>query len=513
MAKAQRSQRPDEPNFVVPLATSVTQRGAAGYTHSITNSEDSRKLNCVYEVSKNPLTGKGTLVLSKRPGVSDQGQSYGSSTQTVYLAVQAPMLSNTSQGDYFTWIINVSGGQIRASSSSVSTNIVAFGTNAPGYIDKTNISGTDTVVFQTVPFATSSPHRVWYSSAIATWTEITDVDFTGLIHRGKMEHMDGYAFILESQNRIFNSDLNSLANWTATSFLTKQIVQDVPVGLAKLNNQILAFGQETVEMFYNAGNAVGSPLSPIRHLHQRIGLVAPIQTADEKGHYYAVSGNKLYFVGRNTVGKSSVGVFSYDGSAFSKVSTSYIDEIIGERVFSVTGGFSSVNSCGINGQQGIAFLLTNMNVSAPRWLMYFPVWNEWFEWTSSVFLPINNGENYLSCGTNLKNKIYKFSPSDNWQDAGTSYQWFTQFRLPNKGSARRFMPLYGVEADTSRGANNLTVEVSDDDCVSFSTLGTIDLTQDRKVLFRGGSFRNRHIRLGNTNDAETRIQNFIAQVN
>lgn len=504
----------DEPNLVLPLAITANQRGAAGYTHSVTNREDQVKLNCVYEVSKNSLTGKGTLVLSKRPGVSDSsdGNSYGSSTQNVYLAVQAPMASNTSQGDYFIWIINVSGSQIRASSSSTSTNIVAFGVVAPGYIDKTNIGGTDTVVLQTVPLATSSPHRIWFSSAIATWTEITDADFTALIHRGKMEHMDGYAFIIESKNRIFNSDVNSLANWTATSFITKQIVQDVPVGLAKLNNQLLAFGQETVEMFYNAGNTTGSPLLPIRHLHQRIGLIAPIQTADEKGHYYAVSGNKLYFVGRNTIGKSSVGVFSYDGSSFSKISTSYVDEIIGERVFSITG-FSSVNSVGINGQQGVAFLLTNPNVSSPRWLIYFPVWNEWFEWTSSVFLPINNGENYLSCGTNIKNKIYKFSPSDNWQDDGTSYQWFTQFKLPTKGSNRNVLNMYGVDADTARSANDLTVEISRDDCQTFQTLNTIDLTQERKVAFRGGVFRNAHIRLGNTNAVETRIHNFVARVN
>src|SRR6267154_4093948 len=76
----------DEPNLVIPLATSYNERGVAGYTHTVTNSEDQRKINCCYEIVKNSATGKGTLTLSKRPGVTIEGAtSYGSSTQDVYL--------------------------------------------------------------------------------------------------------------------------------------------------------------------------------------------------------------------------------------------------------------------------------------------------------------------------------------------------------------------------------------------------------------------------------------------
>jgi hypothetical protein len=72
--------------------------------------------------------------------------------------------------------------------------------------------------------------------------------------------------------------------------------------------------------------------------------------------------------------------------------------------------------------------------------------------------------------------------------------------------------MYGVDADKDTVTNNLTVEISTDDCATFSTLGTIDLTQDRKVLMRGGSFRKAHIRLGNTNARPARLHSFLARI-
>ena len=76
-----------------------------------------------------------------------------------------------------------------------------------------------------------------------------------------MEFMDGYAFVLDNTLKaIYNSDLNSLANWTAANYIVKQIQQDEGRGLAKFGKLILAFGWETMEAFANAGNPTGSPL-------------------------------------------------------------------------------------------------------------------------------------------------------------------------------------------------------------------------------------------------------------
>src|SRR5258706_4423579 len=82
----------DEPNVIIPLASSYNERGITGFTHAVTNSEDQRKINCFYELVKNAMTGKGTLTLSKRPGVTDSsgGLGWGATGQDVYLIISEP---------------------------------------------------------------------------------------------------------------------------------------------------------------------------------------------------------------------------------------------------------------------------------------------------------------------------------------------------------------------------------------------------------------------------------------
>lgn len=503
----------DEPNLVIPLASSYNERGVTGYTHSVTNSEDQRKLNCFYELAKNAMTGKGTLTLAKRNGVTVEANNWGTSTQDVFLIIKGGATPIAP------WLVVKIGNDTKlATSSGLSWLILTSSTHNPAFIDKTLISQVENVIVQLRRTSISFVQRVFFSILNTTWTEITDADFTAITHTGKMEHMDGYAFIMDGNNLIWNSDINSIANWTATGFIAKQAFRDRPIGLAKLGKHILAFGEQSVEVFYNAGNTTGSPLLPIGNLARRIGLVAPDISLVGAGHYYCVIDRQLFFVGREAGGRyeasafltgNSVGVYAYNGQEFGKVSSPFVDKILSEVA---STSFYSVNTFGFNGQVAAAFLLTSPNATSQRWLMYFPVWKEWFEWTSTVFSSINDSGHFLPCATSTKDRIYYFANTDNWQDNGTSYAWSTQFKLPTNGATRKFMPMYGIDADTDASANSLTVEISTDDCVSFSTLGTIDQTQDRKVLFHGGSFRKAHIRLGNTNARPTRIHNFLARI-
>jgi hypothetical protein len=501
----------DTPNIVLPLASSYNERGVAGYTHTVTNSEDQRKINCFYEPVKNAVTGKGTLVLSKRPGVTIDTTTSGSITQTAYLVYR---FAGTSGLPAFNTIINVDSSVIQSTAGSRTKTILSSASYLPEFVDSTSISQVPYAVVQLRK--TSSPYgqRIFYAEADKlsivgfAWTEITDADFASEDFRiGKMEHIDGFAFIMDTNGAIWNSDTNSLANWTASSFITKQIKQDTIVGLARLKNQLLAFGSQTVEVFYNAGNSTGSPLGRIVTLSEQTGLVSPPGTLTGSTHYYATIGNSIYFVGRQAGGDGGAGFFMYDGQNFMKVSTVYIDKILSEEYAS----FYSVNSIGFLGKIAVTICFSAPGVSPQKWLIYFPEWKEWFEWNSSVFSPVNDRGFHLGLST-AQNRVYSFVASDNWQDDGTSYAWNTQFRLPTNGSQRKFMLMYGVDADTDTSTNDLTVELSTDDSKTFTTLGTIDQTQDRKVLLRGGSFRKGHIRLGNTNARPTRIQNFLARI-
>jgi hypothetical protein len=182
-----------------------------------------------------------------------------------------------------------------------SGSVVTSLTSTPQFIDKTLISGVETVVVGFNQTVGTFTQRTFYASAIGSWTEITDADYTANALRGKMEHLDGFAFQLTSANKIVNSDLNSLSSWTATNYTTKQIQQDEPAGLAKFKNMILAFGNSSVEGFYNAGYATASPLESIKQIACGIGLgvAAPFNKGGVgTRHYYTTLGDKMYFVGR-----------------------------------------------------------------------------------------------------------------------------------------------------------------------------------------------------------------------
>lgn len=487
------SQQLDTPNLVVPLASSYNERGIAGFTTTFTSGLDQRKVNCVYRPVANSMTGKTTLYLSRRPGVTIDSSSYGSSGQNAYLVAALTV------GD--DWVFSTSGNDVRASSNSTTTTIVTAASWKPTFVDVTSISGTATAVLQ---ITLGTPQRVFYASAIGSWTEITDGDFPASTLCGKMEFMDGFAFALARDNRIYNSDINSLANWTAGNYITKQIEQDTAVGLAKYRNQIIAFGLHTAEVFVNAGNAAGSPLQSVKSLAAKVGSPR-VLGGTKTTHYYAIVNETLFFVGTKS-NSSSKGLFAYNGERFERVSTPFIDSIL-----STTTVIYSVNGFEFMGRSAVAIGLDDPSSATQRWLMFFPEWKEWFEWSSSVFRPVNDGDKFLGVDQN-QHKLYAFGSADNWQDDSTDYTRTVQFKLPKNGNHRKFMRWCGVQGDTARSAQSLNVSFSDDDDQNFSTARVIDRTSDKPQIYRCGSYRTRTVRLTDSGNFEGRIESFLARI-
>src|SRR3990167_4957011 len=200
----------NKPNLVLPLGASYTTRGIAGFTNTVTNAIDARKINSIYEPVKNATTGGVTLYLVSRPGVADVGSSYGTTGQVAYLSDIAAGATTTAAANR--WVFSTSGDDIRASDTSTTTVIATAAGYAPAFVDKTSISGTDTLVVQLRN--ASGTQTAWYSSAIATFTQTSDSDFTGLAHQGKIEHVNGFPFVA-TRNRIHNTDMNSISSWPA----------------------------------------------------------------------------------------------------------------------------------------------------------------------------------------------------------------------------------------------------------------------------------------------------------
>lgn len=490
----------DQPNLTVPCAASEIARGIAGYTSTITNGLDQRKINSIYEPVKNPATGQSSLWLCKRPGVADVGSTYGTTGQVAYLwDIAAGALSNLAANR---WVFSTSGNDVRASDSSTTTVIATAAGYAPAFVDKTAISGVDTLILQIRH--TDGTQRAFYSQSIGTFTEITDSTFAGLSHQGKAEHLDGYMFIYSrTNNRIHNSQINTLATWDDDNYITKQITQDIGTGLAKLGGQLIAFGTATFEVLRNAGNATGSPLETVSSMAQDYGLASTVVTGQR--HYTTTIDGKLYWVGSNPFG-----VFAYNGSTVEKVSTIAIDKILSERQYYF------VSRIGFSGQRALVIGLDLPSAATQRSLLFFPRWNDWFEWSSTVFIPqtsLRLEGVCLGVGSN-QHKLYAISENtDNYQDAGTDFTMTHQFDIPFEDNHLKRMWMAGVVGATARSSSTLNLAFSDDDWQTVQTARTIDMTQvGKKMVYACGSFTSRGVRMTHTGNLDCRLESFIARV-
>ena len=512
------------PNLSLPLANSYVPRGTAGYTNTEVNELDQRKVNMYYEVSKNALSGQSRLSLAVRPGFITSVGSYfagGEQGQTTYnLGLSPSSLTGTGPG-VPVMFCHAQGSTLAIDFSGVSTIVDASVDRYPVYVGNTIVNAQDYLIVQNVNRSPIGVQQtVFYTSSLGQFSSATAFTrivstFTTFTAAGKMEFMDGYGFIADSAtNRIQNSNLNTISTWPAENFITKQATADAIRGIAKFKNRILAFGNNTVEVFYNAGLSP-APLAPIKTMTEYIGILGGGWGGD-RGEYYTICNGIMYFIGVQSYAGTNANpsLMSFNGERFEKVSPPYIDKYIQDRNTTSFAGRAvySIESIYFNGQVAVAINNTFPHVTSQKWLMYFPQWNDWFEWESEVISPINNFGTFIGTGTRAMSTFAFTTSSENYRDNTTSYSYLTQFRLPTDVSHLKKMPSFGVEADTARATNNMTVEFSDDDGQSWMTGATIDLSQSHKMASRGGSFRERYVRLSGTTSTAIRIHKFLARI-
>lgn len=500
----------NKPNVVIPLAMSYDTRSEQSREY-MEDAIDQRKINCFYDLIRNSTTGRSTLELVKRPGIRLYNSIQVTGTQR---------LVENIKDDTGSWIVSSDGSTTRVYDTGAGNPTSTItSTKLPSYLTNIIINGTPTGVLQLRATSGDPPAQdVYYATAANSWTQINDADFTGRTVVGKMESMDGYLFFLDSARRVYNFDLNSVTALTPTSFLEKQIKADVPCGLAKFKNEIIAFGQETAEIYRNVGNPSGSPLSVIKEKAWNVGIGligrpnAVASTSGGTTSYYCVVNDKLYFVGNGTGSQYGVSLYVYDGGVPQKISSGPIDRILSDIN---EGWMYSINKLGFYGHNALAIQFTAPGASTQKMFVYFPELNEWFEWTSTVFSPVNSGRVFLGAATSSANVFqWETNAAGTWQDYNAqAYTMSVQFRVPKTANNRDIMHWCALDADTTSSASNVTVEFSDNDYQSFSTGRTIDLNTQEKRINRCGSYKTpRVVRLSHSANAEFRARNFLARV-
>ncbi len=550
------------PKVRLPLVGTHTTRGIDGQT-VIAAGKDQRFLNVIFDLVVNPITKKATVWVERRPGWTQQAvisagnvstglirtdslgtviSAFGATNSTIFdsttnvgtitgLALHFSETILNSVGyilikssDGTGWYYAAGARDVTAYTGDTHTNTTldGLGSTAGMYsgqvVAKADITaGTRILSVDSGTSVTLTAAATGTSTGAVTKTpiaKILDADFvtTGTTFSA-FELMDGYAFYCNSDGFVYHSDINTITAYGAASKIAANASPDMPLAMAKQNEKILCFGNNSMEAFYNAGNASGSVLS-------RYGNPKRVGIQNQRSLTYL--GDDIYFVTSSRDGDTQVKRLR--GLQDQKISTPQIDRILGTMTASDgniyasafnLGGYSYLSLIATSSSDSELLmeddydllLETNDNIlleggtetTFPRILIYNIDLNIWFEWDGTLLTFIKGlgggslNQIIATSRINTSGKIYTINPSADsevYQDDGSTYSVvITTSEVDHGTAARKFIIGISLIADT-QDAGTVLLEANDDGyaLTKWFTLGTFDLTEASKRISPGGSY-------------------------
>jgi len=346
-------------------------------------------------------------------------------------------------------------------------------------------------------------------------------------------YLDGYTFLGASNGDIYNSDLDDPTSWSDLNCVSKEMNSDPLVYVTDLGQYIVAFGTQSIEFFYDAGNTNGSPLNPRTDLTYRIGLhqnqndyVASPIWVDPRGQY-------ILFVGINPEG--NFGVYLLDTSLkLEKISDEYIDAYLNRGQTAGTGAYLSFAVNGFLAYGKTIFSLKIESTDATYTYYYDMATKSWgflstgvtnsgtqlawpFEFSGALAGHYNNAtgaKNTMSTsfvgGSDGVYRLEEFTYQDN--DGSSNYTFPVVVQTgrylgnsPQYQSSRKYQRDMAIIADRGSTTNDVTVSWTDDDYENFSTGRTLDLHNPKSQLSGLGSFYERAWRITHEANSDLRL--------
>jgi len=395
-------------------------------------------------------------------------------------------------------------GSVSAATGVLTTTVSFSGTNLP-VGTRVAGNGSPTYLIITAPLIVSAgigTYQTNYTGAAVTSRVMTAFN-NWLV--GNMVHMDGYAFVMDKNGRIYNSDLNTLTTWASTSFLESQVYPDNGVGLARIKDLVIAISSSSIEFFRNSGNATGSVLTRIASAAKRVGGRPEYIFNLDTYETIRVVNDDVYFIGTSP-DSSATGVFRIRGGDVTRISNQMIDNAI---TFPYFWGFAGVIQMY---QMNHLILTTSAIVAAEESYCYCIETGNWWifkaDYASQRPISCASGGTFSSSYLNFTSILMGGSASASFSDNGSTYTMTVQTETMDFGTddLKEFRSLRLI-ADTQTVPGNLTVSFSNDDFVSFSTPKNINMTLQQKKLEAGlGWGRQRAFKLEETVNRPCRIK-------
>ena len=353
--------------------------------------------------------------------------------------------------------------------------------------------------------------------------------------------LDGYIFAAGglTRQRIYNTDIGTPTTVnTSVSFIDVESNGDPLVGLVKHHNHLVAFGTNTIEFFYNAGNEIGSPLQ--RQASYAVNLGGYF----DSGSYTTkctIADITYFAAGQNG---NYAGIYKLEKFRVEKISPDWLDSVInrGNEGLNQEGRFAfppHVRACRFGTKYGILVTCGPVNADNIR-ETYF------YDTTTGVWSLMGNSQTFYDGFTDLstfgtlffKRNYLVGATNDSpiWNCADDFYNMLGEFENPpgytEVTSSWKTPPLnmkafndkhfYSVEVIGSFPYNTVTLYVEEDqmrtDAVNTANLGSKTQTKKENhqnpLIWRNiGRFRSPRITVEITGTNSYRLDGISVKYN
>lgn len=476
----------------IPLGWSIDTRDA-------TLDKDALLVNCY--VDRDEVTG--VMSIYRRPGFSLFKY------ETAWFSNPTDIGQGIYQGQFGFVYISVGKKTYRYTGPSTpSTSLISWGSDYPIYFEQV-MGGKPGVVIGDL----ADTYLIDANNTVTGPFHTIDSDFPTVIGPG-YSYLDGGLYVStttytpsSSGAVIWGSALNSVdqpTSWDPLNFLTAQMTAEGGVYLTKQLGYVVLLKTASVEFFYDAGNATGSPLAPAENLFLPIGCANRLTVQK--------IGETLIWV--TTTRDVSYKVVVMENTRPTIISTAPIERILNSVL---------INDAGVappappilswhlitGGHTFYGLTLKAANVT----LVYDLTEKMWYQWTDQAgnYLPVCSvtggaGVPFLmqleTTDSGAPGAVYVWDykyNADYIQEEIYGYGAFKGHSIPimirtprwDGGTTRikNLNAMYFV-GDIIPG-QIVTVQSSDDDYQTWSTPRNIDLGMDLPNLMNCGSFRRR----------------------
>lgn len=332
-------------------------------------------------------------------------------------------------------------------------------------------------------------------------TQVTDTDYPAKTVPGAV-YLDGYFFVMDKDGTVYNCDLENPDSWNALNYITAEAEWDKGVAIAKHQNYVVALKDWTCELFYDAANPTGSPLSKVSNATVQIGCAQGYSTVQFHGG--------LIFMSKTRERGRSVHFFPPNSIDPQEIASASIQRILN------AADLTTVRAWG--GKLGGRILYVLNLVTANITLVYDFTSQTWAQWTSDNagtegyfkygFYATDGNRDFLLHETT--GEIFTFTP-DVYQDNGADIKVLIRTgRLDAGNMDRKTMSQLTIVGDKS--ATSVSVQQSDDDYQTFSTARTVAMNAEPPRLLRLGMFRRRSFDIRHVDNTPLRLAAIDAEI-